>query len=195
MPHVPLNIPLAPQDASAPSQHACAPVFVPPSFPSACSSCNLWLNGPSSVTSTMHFDSQNNFLCMCDPFVASSASSSSPCFSSSPSPPPYPSHLLYLFHHASPTCNNHTCSVSSHNPSPPNSFHGNKTLHLHPPSSSLLASPWSHTPNAPSARVRCRLMQSDQKITAELQKARAISVVLCARAMRCNNSPASHFHN
>jgi hypothetical protein len=63
--HVPVNcLSATSPDATGRQMHL--PVFAPPSFLSSCSSCNLWLNGPSTVTSTFHFDSYNNFLCMCD---------------------------------------------------------------------------------------------------------------------------------
>lgn len=63
--HVPVNC----QSATSPNATGWPvylPVFAPPSFLSSCRSCNLWLNGPSPVTSTFHFDSYNNFLCMYD---------------------------------------------------------------------------------------------------------------------------------
>jgi hypothetical protein len=63
--HVPVNC-LSATSPSATARPLLLPVFAPPSFLSSCSSSNLWLNGPSAVTSTFHFDSHNNFLCMYD---------------------------------------------------------------------------------------------------------------------------------
>ena len=64
-----LHVPVTCQSATSPNATGWPvylPVFAPPSFLSSCRSCNLWLNGPSPVTSTFHFDSYNNFLCMYD---------------------------------------------------------------------------------------------------------------------------------
>ena len=143
--HVPVNY-QSPTSPNATGWPVYLPVFAPLSFLSSCSSCNLWLNGPSPVTSTFHFDSYNNFLCMYDSEFEIVLPANKSVTFTSPCPQTNPSHSPLDYR-----------------------FAGSKTVHLRPPSSHHNCHPWSHSPNAATTITRSLLMQSSLKLTAELQ--------------------------